>query len=332
MKQSIKDLILSLTQATNLVEKEKIQDLWSSYGTIKRYSLVGGEVQSVVVKYVDIEQGAKSEHAQGWKTSASHLRKLKSYNVEINWYQNWANRLRGGRLSQSCYVPKSYVAESKEDSGYFLMVLEDLDSSGFPKRKSSVSLREVKTCLKWLAHFHAAFLGCEPEGLWEVGTYWHLDTRKDELDALRDEDLRFSAHSIDEKLNSCKYKTIVHGDAKLANFCFSNDCKRVAAVDFQYAGGGCGMKDVIYFISSCLNENESEQFEQGLLDHYFDVLSIALSGVNKEVDVEALILEWRELYCVAWADFHRFIKGWSPGHWKINSYSEKLTKNVIESL
>ena len=35
------------------------------------------------------------------------------------------------------------------------------------------------------------------------------------------------------------------------------------------------------------------------------------------------------MYYVAWADFHRFLKGWSPGHWKINSYSEQVVKKVI---
>jgi len=47
---------------------------------------------------------------------------------------------------------------------------------------------------------------------------------------------------------------------------------------------------------------------------------------------EALEKEWRSLYRVAWADFHRFIKGWSPSHWKINTYSERVTAEVINSL
>lgn len=31
----------------------------------------------------------------------------------------------------------------------------------------------------------------------------------------------------------------------------------------------------------------------------------------RSYDVET---EWRFLYRVAWANFHRFLKGWSPGH------------------
>jgi hypothetical protein len=47
---------------------------------------------------------------------------------------------------------------------------------------------------------------------------------------------------------------------------------------------------------------------------------------------EALEKDWRTLYRVAWADFHRFMKGWSPGHWKLSAYSERVTREVIASL
>ena len=87
------------------------------------------------------------------------------------------------------------------------------------------------------------------------------------------------------------------------------------------------MKDVAYFIGSCLNENECEQYEDQILDIYFEHLQRALKERN-----EALEKEWRSLYRVAWADFHRFLKGWSPGHWKINSYSEKMAKTVVKNL
>ena len=129
-----------------------------------------------------------------------------------------------------------------------------------------------------------------------------------------------------------RFQTFIHGDAKLANFCFSADATQVAAVDFQYVGGGCGMKDVAYFIGSCLYEDACEQHEAALLDVYFNALKDALESRGRDVDPHAIEQEWRALYPVAWTDFHRFMKGWSPGHWKIHSYSERLSRQVLAQL
>ncbi|MDF3128358.1 phosphotransferase [Kiritimatiellaeota bacterium B1221] len=125
---------------------------------------------------------------------------------------------------------------------------------------------------------------------------------------LSDPRLKAGASAIDHALRTARYQTFVHGDAKLINFCFSAD-GRVAAVDFQYVGGGCGMLDVAYFLGSCLDERDCETYEKPLLDFYFGHL---LYQVAAE-DIEELESEWRGLYAYAWADFHRFLKGWSPG-------------------
>ena len=135
--------------------------------------------------------------------------------------------------------------------------------------------------------------------------------------------LKENAKRIDNALNNTKYKTIVHGDAKLANFCFSNEMD-VAAVDFQYVGGGCGMKDVAYFISSCLNADESMRYEEELLDCYFEELR---GNISNEIAAE-LEEEWRKLYPVAWADFVRFLQGWAPDHYKLNEYSNKQVEKA----
>ena len=124
----------------------------------------------------------------------------------------------------------------------------------------------------------------------------------------------------------------MHGDAKLANFCFSEGGDRVAALDFQYVGGGCGMKDVAYFLGSCLGEEDCEAREAELLAHYFAELEVALERRRPEVDARAVVAEWRTLFPVAWTDFHRFLKGWCPGHWKIHSYSERLAREVLANL
>lgn len=316
-------MICGALGASDLVERETIQSLWSGYGKIARYEPVGADLSSVVVKLVRIPTDA--DHPRGWNTDLSHERKIRSYEVETAWYRSFANR-----CGEACRVPHCFAtgAEGHEVA----IALEDLDVSGFGGRRSSASLAEMRSCLKWLAGFHATFMGESPVGLWEKGTYWHLDTRPDELEVLDDLPLKEAATAIDEMLDACRYKTFVHGDAKLANFCFAKTGDSVAAVDFQYVGGGCGMKDVAYFIGSCLDDTECERREAELLDRYFESLEAALGGMGKELDFMELEREWRKLYPVAWTDFHRFLKGWSPGHWKVHSYSERLAREVLEGL
>ena len=320
MNQHFQDITLKVTGATELHEIEVIQNLWSGYGKIVRYGLSSSNYESVVVKHVRLPKGGN--HPRGWNTDLSHQRKVKSYEVEMAWYNNFS-----AKCDNSCRVPKCFGEATQSDE--VLMVLEDLDASGFAGRKTEVSWDDINACLSWLANFHATFLNTKPDGLWQVGTYWHLGTRPDELEELSDKKLKNAAEKIDEILSSNKYQTLVHGDAKLANFCFSKNGKGVAAVDFQYVGGGCGMKDIAYFIGSVLYEDDCERYEKQILTSYFAELKKAIEAKNITVDFDDLEREWRKMYPLAWTDFHRFLKGWSPGHWKINSYSEKMTKQVL---
>jgi len=315
MNDHFKSIILQKTGASALFEKEVIQELWSGYGKIIRVGLENAAVENVVVKHVQLP--IVKNHPRKWNTAISHQRKIKSYQVETAWYNIYSK-------NSAARIPECLTIETQAEE--LLMVLEDLDEAGFSIRKQSVNWEELESCLAWLAKFHASFLGEVPDSLWNVGTYWHLETRPQELAVLVDQELKKAAPIIDQKLNACKYQTFVHGDAKLANFCFANN-GAVAGVDFQYVGGGCGIKDVVYFIGSCLNDQECERLEAKILDSYFGYLQNELKEKN-----EALEKEWRSLYRIAWADFHRFLKGWSPGHWKINSYSERITRQVINSL
>ena len=323
MNANIETLVLDATGASSLVELETLQELWSGYGSIVRYGLAGSELSSVILKHVQLP--SKKNHPRGWNTSLSHQRKIKSYRVEAAWYEHWSSQ-----CDESCYVPRCLALATQDEETFILM--EDLCASGFDTVKKAVSLDEIKVCLKWLGSFHATFLGERPHGLWETGTYWHLETRPDELEALDDPALKHVAKRIDQQLRSSPFQTFVHGDAKLANFCFSGNGFNVAAVDFQYVGGGCGMKDLAYFIGSCLYEEDCERLEDELLDHYFSALAASLHTRNSGVDVAALERDWRALFPVAWTDFHRFIKGWSPGHWKINGYSERIAREVVAAL
>ncbi|MEO0815557.1 MAG: choline kinase, partial [Myxococcota bacterium] len=72
--------------------------------------------------------------------------------------------------------------------------------------------------------------------------------------------------------------------------------------------------------------------ESTLLALYFETLRAAIKTEGREIDVDTLEQDWRSLYPVAWTDFFRFIQGWSPGHWKIHSYSRRLANEVLATL
>ena len=284
--ESIDRLILQVTGNDTIIDKEHIQTLWKGYGSIERVKLEG---TSIICKCIRFPENP-------------HPRKVKSYQVENYWYENYKSEIK------DAYIPKMIYA----DEG--ILLIEDLRDKGFHP-KNHISWNEVKLCIKWLANFHKYYLNTTPKGLWEVGTYWHLRTRQDELQRIQSKDILELAAPIDQKLNKAKYKTLVHGDAKLANFLFNDS--ETAAVDFQYIGAGVGVKDLAYFLSSIYNEDELYKKEEECLDYYFKILN------DQQVENE-----WRELYPYAWADFYRFLAGWNPQHYKVHSYSKSMWQKV----
>lgn len=315
-----KSAVLNATSAVDAQRGQRIQSLWSGYGEIVRVRLTGSQIKTVVLKSINLPE--RADHPRGWNTDLSHQRKVRSYEVERKWYDAYANR-----CDDACRVPHCFGTYESGQQQW--IVLEDLDAAGFEARHQSLSVDDAKLCLRWLAAFHAKFLHDSGEGLWEQGTYWHLQTRPDELAVMTDLKLQAAADSLDAALANCRYQTIVHGDAKLANFCFSHEMQRVSAVDFQYVGRGCGMKDVAYFLGSCLDEDDCESFEEELLSVYFDSLSDALITSNASIDYSELKSQWMGLYAVAWTDFYRFLQGWSPSHSKINRYTKTLCRQAL---
>jgi hypothetical protein len=337
LNQQSLNRIAELANVDSVSVAEAIQSLWSGYGQILRVRLENGNPeqrdnpQTAIVKMVSPPQDRN--HKYGWSNDNSHQRKLLSYDNELAWYQG-----AGLQCTEDCRIPQM-IGGAKQDDGW-IFILEDLDAAGFSLRRNHVSDSQLESCLSWLADFHAEFLHDRKEPttdvlhdkLWPTGTYWHLATRPDELKAMDSGPLKQLAPRIDELLKSARFQTLVHGDAKLANFCFAGD-DRVAAVDFQYVGGGCGVKDLAYFVSSCFRDDECEKREAEILNRYFGLLRSAIDrrGLHSEFkdEIEA---EWRQLYPVAWADFYRFLVGWSPGHWKMHGYSTQMTQRVIKKL
>ncbi|MBX3223161.1 MAG: phosphotransferase [Labilithrix sp.] len=312
--------IAEATGARDVRRGDRIQSLWGGYGELLRVRLVGAEAETAILKWV--KPPALKRSPKGASPDASHARKCRSYDVETAWYRDYA-----ARCDDSCRVPARIA--SRVANGEWLLLLEDLDAAGFPERRRSATGAELDVCLAWLAAFHARFLGVAPAGLWRSGTYWHLATRADELAAIDDDALREAAPELDRRLRSCAYATLVHGDAKLANFCFARRGGAVAAVDFQYVGGGTGMKDVAYLLCGHFGD---DALERRHLDGYFRHLRAALALRAEPVDADALVAEWRALYPIACADYYRFLAGWSKAHWRSDAYGQRLVRDVLRSL
>ena len=85
-----------------------------------------------------------SQHPRGWDTDISYQRKLKSYDVEISWYEEFAQR-----HDSHCRMPSLFTAKKEEQE--LLMIMEDLDGAGFPERRSNLTASEIRACLHWLA-------------------------------------------------------------------------------------------------------------------------------------------------------------------------------------
>lgn len=256
---------------------ERIQSLWSGYGEIVRVTL--DDAGPAIVKHVRPPANADS---------TSDARKRRSYDVELAFYRDVAARCDPA----TCRVARFVGGERTDDD--WLFILEDLDAAGFAGRMTDDD--NVTLALDWLAAFHARFLGETFPALWPIGTYWHLGTRRDELANIRSRALRERADELARTLDSARYQTLVHGDAKEANFCVSPT--QVAAVDFQYTGRGVGIRDVAYLLHG---------HDDDALEHYFRALRAALPA---HVDADAVVSEWRTLYPVAQQDFARFLAGW----------------------
>jgi aminoglycoside phosphotransferase (APT) family kinase protein len=140
--------------------------------------------------------------------------------------------------------------------------------------------------------------------------------------------LKAAAHKIANDLHTSPFRTLVHGDAKTANFLFGKDAKgnlAAAAYDFQYTGGGDGMKDIAYLITSSVQQRLLPDKEEELLRYYYERLKLRLSSSQVEVYTWEVA---QERYSLAVADFVRFMAGW--GWWGATGYAEKKTRAFIQ--
>eukprot|EP00536_Pseudo-nitzschia_multiseries_P008805 jgi/Psemu1/288039/fgenesh1_pg.231_\ len=130
-----------------------------------------------------------------------------------------------------------------------------------------------------------------------------------------------------------KYRTLIHGDPKHANFFFRKkqetncDAERieVGMIDFQWSGFGLAATDVAHHITSAVSSSNvcfHGKKESELLDHYHSCLSKALVkfGVaTNEEEVATSIFPRKilqEQYEVAFLDICRIVFAYAWRRWK----------------
>ncbi len=325
------------------LRKEVLQPLWSGYGEIARFSsnsishkssnTLQEHIQSIIIKSILLKKVDK--HPRGWTSKHAHSRKVQSYFNEAVFYTDFGKLLHEEQ-AELCYVPR--LLGMLKDNEEIHLLLEDLSGLNYSSTFLEGDLNLAELVVDWLANFHAFFMGHHGQGLWEVGTYWHLSTRQEEWEKMQESSLKQSAYSIDKHLNNARYHTVLHGDAKLANFCFDLSNNSVASVDFQYSGKGVGVKDLIYFLGSCFDNKGLYKYTENLTDRYFARFIVRYQQLQEKWpkryadDAHCIEKEWRELICFAWADFERFLIGWSPSHKKLNDYSQVQSSKALKSL
>lgn len=297
-----------------VTELRAFASLWAGFGALYR---TRGPSGALVLKVIDLERTRAPD--------PSTRRKRESYLVEERFYRLYSEEFPD-------LLPRFYG--SLRTGALLVLVLEDLttssegtrttagrdpeDVSRPPRHRSRPpcaafdggSGGDVDAVLRWLAAFHARTLTRSPEALWERGTYFHLATRLDEFERIPPGPLRAQARALDQRLREARHQSWVHGDAKPANFLIARSTPpTVRAVDFQYVGRGPGIVDVAYFANAVLPGDAPLARSLAIRDAYLT----HLSGFLPPELAREVLEEWRGLYGIAWADFHRFLLGWAPG-------------------
>ena len=202
--------ILSKTtsfEGVTVSKSDHVASLWANYGKIRRLHLrpPSDSSQNAPIPRTLILKTISPPPIRH-SSDEGHKRKVLSYGVEKWFYEHLASRLDaqpGSTKAAKCFIPTTSHPNDPLE-----LLLEDL-SPDFPVSSyGSCDDSETRCGLRWLAGFHATFWRIHRRngeniplvppptlvvdnavnpGVWEQGTYWYLDTRREELEEVGDE-------------------------------------------------------------------------------------------------------------------------------------------------
>jgi len=210
------------------------------------------------------------------------------YRCEVNFYRHIAG-------SVSLRTARCFASEMNDDDSEFVLLLEDLASSGrIGDQVEGCGLEDARLALTELARFHASWwqrpeldalvwlplavdLGrTSLEQQYPLGWQASLDRYAHTMSpALRD-----AAPTLNQRVLATFDRfeeaplTIMHGDFRLDNMFFGRPGSgyALAVLDWQISNRGWGMYDVGYFLSSNLPTERRRAHEASLVRAYHDAL------------------------------------------------------------
>jgi hypothetical protein len=235
---------------------------------------VVGAPRSVVVKF----------HSSSASIRDS-FENLGIYEKEVRFYQILGQ-------DRSLPIPNCYSAEFDEESGDFVLLMEDMSAA----RSSSEDdvCGDIRIALLHLAKIHAKFWG-DPQltrhdwivqttdlnnppplkGLWATNLAQVKKRFRDQLSAYTwsvcDKWLEYW-----DEIMLCMSQdthTLVHTDAHLGQMLFpTSKLQRFVLIDWQYPSKSWGAEDVAHLIVSELSVESRRKHEASLIDFYYDAL------------------------------------------------------------
>ena len=259
-------------------------------------------------------------------------RDITSYLTDVNFYKYFA-----AEVFPRCRVPRCFHYLSKHDAAnsdpqqcWFYLILEDLESLGF-KQFNYHELTTARALLEWMARFHSLYwerMDSVKAHLWEIGSATSLEKRdvaeiekipekwekvmgawrskypdlfeQEEVKELGAK-LKVLAPTFHDRLQqNTRHTALIHGDFKSANLFLHSETNEVGVVDYQWAGGGKVVRDLVYFMWGAVAPELIVNSEVELLHIYHEHLTKAL---GKDYPWE----QFEADYQVAFLDYLRHV-------------------------
>uniref|UniRef100_A0A7S1U035 Aminoglycoside phosphotransferase domain-containing protein n=1 Tax=Phaeomonas parva TaxID=124430 RepID=A0A7S1U035_9STRA len=304
---------------------ETVASLWAGMGAIYgvRATCADGDGEAeVICKRIALPAG---------ELSVGDARKAASYEVEAAFYEGVAELLNG---EAGCAVPQGLLVERGRGAEGLTICMTRLPGSVPGGLGRDGALRAAA----WAARLHAFTWGAARAdefvrmGLQPQGSYWYLDTRLDEWEAIPRRGwqarLRRAARAVDERLKADPLCCVVHGDFKAGNMVWDGD--DVAMCDFQYCGKGCALKDLAYMIGCYLDDRGARRgtpthpLERDVLEAYRAELAARLGedAAPPQAAMDAAL-------DLCFLDLYRWMAGW--GVWG-NAFLEPRAQSVLDRI